>query len=123
MSRIRGKDTKIEVAVRSILHSMGLRFKKNVRDLPGKPDIVFSKQKIAIFLDGNFWHGHNLPILKKRLNSFWYHKILNNKNRDRIHNNDLRRSGWIVVRFWEESTWKNIDQVSERIFYLVKQNS
>ena len=104
MSSIRSKDTSIELLLRSGLFKSGLRFRKHYNKLPGKPDIVFTKQKIAIFLDSDFWHGRDWPKLKKRLNTnsnYWIPKIENNIIRDNQTNELLNDLGWTVLRYWE----------------------
>lgn len=121
MSQIRSRDTKIEIALRSALHRSGLRFRKNVRSLPGKPDIVFPKAQVAVFIDGNFWHGHNYLQLKKRLSPFWAKKIYNNIKRDKKNHKLLKDSGWVVLRFWEEQTWKQMEVTVQKIRKTIKQ--
>jgi len=101
MSQIKGKDTGIELCVRSALHKRGLRFKKNVRTLPGKPDIVFTRKQIAVFIDGDFWHGFRFPCWKHKVNQSWQEKIEKTRKRDRINMNKLRSMGWEVIRIWE----------------------
>jgi len=82
MSRIKGKDTRPEMKVRSALHKKGLRFRKHVKDLPGKPDIVFPKDKVAVFIDGDFWHGYRFPAWEDKVSDFWKKKITGNRKRD-----------------------------------------
>jgi DNA mismatch endonuclease, patch repair protein len=106
MSRIRGKDTKPEVALRSMLHGMGYRFTVNGprnRRLPGKPDIVLPKYGTVIFMHGCFWHGHeNCPDFKipKSRREWWQAKIAGNKARDARVEAELRAMGWHVVTVW-----------------------
>lgn len=103
MSRIRNKDTKIEVILRKELWNRGLRYKKNLSNVIGKPDIAFPKQKVAIFCDSEFWHGYNWRKTKndfKRNREFWTKKIENNINRDKEVNKKLLQNGWEVLRFW-----------------------
>ena len=109
MASIKSKDTEPELLVRQALWKRGLRYRVNVRTLPGKPDIVFTRAKIAIFCDGDFWHGHNWAVrgmasLEEELNSyseFWRSKILSNIERDSKNTLALTESGWIVIRLWE----------------------
>ncbi|MGA9994308.1 MAG: very short patch repair endonuclease [Pyrinomonadaceae bacterium] len=106
LSKIKATDTKGEKLLRSVLWRMGFRFRKNVRDLPGKPDIVFPKHKVAIFCDGDFWHGRNWRKDKRRLQvgpnaPYWVAKIQANINRDKRYNKELRCLGWRVLRLWE----------------------
>ncbi len=104
--RNRGKDTKHELILRRQLWQMGLRFRKNVKWLPGKPDIVFLKARVAIFCDGDFWHGRDWKSLKRSLSAgtnstYWTAKIASNRKRDALNNVLLERAGWHVIRFWE----------------------
>lgn len=104
MARIRGKDTKPEIAVRRILHAMGYRFRLHRRDLPGTPDIVFPGRRKAIFVHGCFWHGHPGCRFARRPATrpeFWAEKIGGNQKRDRIVVARLRSLGWSVATVWE----------------------
>jgi DNA mismatch endonuclease (patch repair protein) len=104
MSRILSKDTKPEKAVRSMLHSLGYRFRINVKDLPGKPDIVLKKYAAIIFVHGCFWHLHSgcregrIPGTRTE---YWSDKLLRNQARDKKHMRNLRRLGYKVMRVWE----------------------
>lgn len=103
MSRISGKNTKPELAVRSLLHSMGYRFRLHRNDLPGKPDITFSKHKKIIFVHGCFWHGHiDCPRAKRPTTNkkFWREKLDKNIERDKITVNKLKQFGWDVLTVW-----------------------
>ncbi len=104
MSRIRGKDTKIELLLRKELWKRGLRYRKNYKKLPGTPDIVFIKQKIAIFCDSEFWHGKSYFVNKQdvcnRNSEYWNAKICRNIERDIQINKRLEEKGWTVLRFW-----------------------
>jgi DNA mismatch endonuclease (patch repair protein) len=101
MSRVRGKDTGLELRVRSDLHRLGLRFRKHLKSLPGTPDIVFTKAKIAVFIDGDFWHGYQLPSWEHKLSDFWKKKITKNRERDDQNRRTLRAMGWEVIRLWQ----------------------
>jgi DNA mismatch endonuclease (patch repair protein) len=95
-----------EAQLRSLLWRRGLRFRKNVRSLEGKPDIVFIRQRVAVFCDGDFWHGRKWKQLLQKLSAghnsqYWVKKIQTNRERDKRTNAILRRSGWLVLRFWE----------------------
>ena len=127
MQHIRAKDSEIEVALRHALWTKGYRYRKNYSLLPGKPDIVFTKDKIAIFCDGEFFHGKDWEVLKPRLeksnnSDYWIKKILRNKERDDEINKKLLFMGWTVIRFWGSDIKKNIDEcvrvVEETIFEL-----
>jgi len=103
MSRIRGKDTKPEVLVRSMLHRAGYRFRKNVSTLPGKPDIVLPKYRTVIFVHGCFWHRHKGckdATTPKSNKAFWRKKFERNVSNDRKHARELRKLGWKVVTVW-----------------------
>jgi DNA mismatch endonuclease (patch repair protein) len=115
MSRIKGKDTGLEMRVRSELHKRGLRFRKHVKCLPGKPDIVFSKAKVAVFIDGDFWHGYRFPSWKYKVSDFWRTKINKNRERDIKNHRALRSSGWKVVRIWQHQIRKDMENALDRI--------
>ena len=107
MSRVRSRDTKPEKIVRSVLFSMGFRFRLCQKNLPGKPDIVLKKYKTVIFVHGCFWHGHenckNARIPKSNID-FWKGKIERNKQRFEEVSRQLRAQGWNVVVIWECET-------------------
>jgi len=118
MSKIRSKDTKIELAIAKQLWHKGYRYRKNDRSIIGKPDFSFKKIKLAVFCDSEFWHGKDWEIQQKRIGinqSFWIQKIQNNVNRDRKVNELLCNSGWIVLRFWETDIKKNLEQCVQTI--------
>ena len=89
MSRVRGKNTKPEMLVRSALHKRGLRSRKHRKELPGRPDIVFTRAKICVFIDGDFWHGYDFEVWKQKLTPYWQKKIGDTIERDRP---ELRRT-------------------------------
>ncbi|MXW23873.1 MAG: very short patch repair endonuclease [Chloroflexi bacterium] len=120
MTNVRSKDTGIEVAVRSALHARGLRFRKHVRHLPGTPDIVFSRARVAVFVDGDFWHGWRFPTWRHKLSTYWDAKIERNRRRDRRNFARLRRQGWLVVRVWEHDVLADVDRVADRIENAVR---
>ena len=119
MSRIRGKDTGPERRLRSVLHARGLRFRKHVRELPGTPDIVFTRARVVVFVDGDFWHGWRFPLWEHKLSPFWAEKIRRNRQRDRRNFAKLRRMGWKVIRVWEHQIEKDVDSVADRIQRIV----
>ena len=133
MRRIRKKKKKIEIALRKALWHKGYRYRKNYEALPGKPDIVLTKQKIAIFCDSEFFHGKDWEILKPQLEygkngEFWIKKISRNRERDDEVNKQLLFLGWTVIRFWGKDIIKNTDEcvkvVEEVIFdNMIAQNS
>lgn len=114
MSHIKNKDTDIERKLRKALWQKGYRYRKNYAALPGKPDIALTKYKIAIFCDGEFFHGKDWEILKPRLESsnnseYWIKKIDRNRKRDEEINKQLLFMGWTVIRFWGKDIQKDID--------------
>lgn len=128
MQHIRSRDTKIEVLLRKALWAKGYRYRKNVKDLPGHPDIVLTKYKIAIFCDGEFFHGKDWEVLRARLESsnnsdFWISKISRNRERDDEVNKKLLFLGWTVIRFWGDEIKKHTDQcvkVVEEVIWEMK---
>jgi DNA mismatch endonuclease (patch repair protein) len=122
MSRVRGKDTSLEVRVRSALHRKGYRFRKHVRDLPGKPDIVFPRESLAVFIDGDFWHGWRFPQWRDNLSHAWQEKIEVNRRRDRRNFRRLRRNGWRVLRLWEHQIKSDFDDAIGRIVNAIRES-
>ena len=121
MSRVRGRDTSLERKVRSELFKRGLRFRKNLRDLPGQPDIVFMKEKLAIFLDGDFWHGYRFSQWAAKLPHFWLVKITRNRERDIEKRKELKKLGWRVKRYWEHSIDNDLERcVSNMVAELLR---
>jgi DNA mismatch endonuclease, patch repair protein len=117
MSRIRGKDTKPELVLRKALLKHGLRYQLYY-SLPGKPDIVLPRFKLAVFCDGEFWHGRDFEKLKmelKRNRPFWIKKITDNVKRDKKINLQLRKMGWKVLRFWNKDIRKNTGKCVQKI--------
>ena len=103
MSRIKSKNTKPEIKLRRLLYSLGFRYRIHY-NLPGKPDVVFIKKKIAIFVNGCFWHGHEgckESHIPKTHSKFWENKILKNKDRDIKNIGNLKKGGWSALTFWE----------------------
>ncbi len=106
MAAVRSHNTKPELAVRSALHAMGLRFRLHQRSLPGSPDIVLKKHSTVIFVNGCFWHGHRCPKGRPPVSrpEFWLPKLERNRERDRNAIRELRKLGWRVVTVWECQT-------------------
>lgn len=117
MSSIPSKDTEPELILRKALWRKNYRYRVNYKSIPGKPDIVFTKYRVVVFCDGDFWHGHNwvvrgLNSLDEELASysaFWQNKIKRNIERDNEVNGILSEMGWTVVRIWESDIRKNVD--------------
>ena len=127
MQHIRSNDTKIEVLLRKALWNRGYRYRKNYRDLPGKPDIALTKYKIAIFCDGEFFHGKDWDVLRPRLeksnnSEYWISKISKNRKRDDEANKKLLFMGWTVIRFWGRDIKNNTDEcikvIDEAVFEI-----
>ena len=118
MQQVKNKDSKIEVLLRKELWSRGLRYRKNVNRIYGKPDIVFIGKKIAVFCDSEFWHGYNWDERKKDFKShqdFWIPKIERNMERDAEVTAKLESEGWTVIRFWGNEIKKNTAQCADII--------
>ncbi|SNB59307.1 T/G mismatch-specific endonuclease [Marinobacter sp. es.042] len=121
MSKIKGKNTKPEIMVRSALHQEGYRFRLHRKNLPGKPDIVLPKYRAAIFVNGCFWHGHGCSLFKwpKTREEFWKEKINANINRDQRNQAQLADLGWRVCIVWECSIrGKSSQTQSEKLVEL-----
>lgn len=118
MSRIRGKDTSIEVMLRHALYHNGYRYRKNVSFLPGHPDILLLKYRIVIFCDGDFFHGYDLSKIESQLKThrdFWTKKIITNRKRDEEVDEKLVSLGYIVLRFWEHEIREDLNRVLDEI--------
>jgi|SRR5579884_1598313 len=127
-SRNRSHDTQAELMLRRALWRMGLRYRKNVSELPGKPDIVISRARVVVFCDGDFWHGRNWETLRSKLEQganarYWPAKIARNIERDREHDARLAADGWHVVRVWETDVKRNPDAVAAEIIKIVTAGS
>lgn len=122
MSQIKSKENKPEVLVRKYLFSKGLRYRKNVKSLPGCPDIVLPKYKTVVFINGCFWHMHEgCPkfVWPKSNEEYWINKILRNKQRDEVSKKSLENLGWKVIIIWECELKKA--KIEERLNLLIKQ--
>ena len=118
MSRIRGKDTKPEMRVRSLVHQMGFRFRLHRRDLPGKPDLVLPRHRSVIFVHGCFWHMHRCRygrVTPKTNAEFWQAKRQGNVDRDRRNIRKLKTDGWRVLVIWECWTRDPAEKVIPRL--------
>ncbi len=123
MQAIRSTGSQIELTLSRALFAKGYRYRKNDRTVFGKPDLVFKKYRIAIFVDSEFWHGKNWKKRKtefKTNKEFWIKKIEGNIKRDKVVNTYLRRNNWIVIRFWGSDIKKKlpicIDEIERKIF-------
>lgn len=115
MSRIRARDTTVELAVRRALHKRGHRYLVNVASLPGKPDVVFTKVRLAIFIDGDYWHGWRFEEWSHKLAPYWLEKIAGNQARDLRNVHTLKGEGWSVMRIWEHDVKKDLVLCVRRI--------
>lgn len=123
MSSIKSKDTRPELLLRRELWHRGLRYRIHDNSLPGKPDIVFSRVKLVVFCDGDFWHGHNWALrgidsLDEELScysEYWKNKILQNTKRDVINTQLLEENGWRVIRIWESEIKVNVSSCADKV--------
>jgi len=131
MARIRNKDSKAELALRRTLHARGMRYRLHAKDLPGRPDIVMRSTKIAIFVDGDFWHGNehrrrglsSLAELFPTNTEWWVEKIERNVARDREVTRTLTQAGWTVIRVWESDIRADVDTAASHILALVTRST
>jgi DNA mismatch endonuclease (patch repair protein) len=124
MSRIKSVDTSIEILLRKALWKKGIKYRKNYKSLSGSPDIAITKYRIAIFCDGEFWHGQNWGNKKNRIknnSAYWIKKIERNICRDNEINRLLSRLGWTVLRFWGNEIRHDIDSCVEAIMETIYQ--
>jgi len=122
MSRIRGKNTKIDIRMKRILSKKKIKFEMYPK-MYGNPDFAIKRKKIAIFCDGDFWHGYNYEQKKKMPKKFWRDKIEGNIRRDRRVSRKLRSDGWSVLRFWEHDIERRPDFCRKKILRFTKKSS
>ena len=123
MSSIKPKNTQPELLLRKALWHKNMRYRVNFNKLPGKPDIVFTKSKVVVFCDGDFWHGHNWAIRGMKsfeeelagYSEFWKEKILRNIERDNAITEKLNALGWKVIRIWESDIKKDVNKCVKTI--------
>ncbi|WP_076347094.1 very short patch repair endonuclease [Paludisphaera borealis] len=120
MQAVKGKNTSLERTLSSAFHRRGWRYRRNYALLPGKPDFVFTKARVVVFVDGDFWHGWRYPQWKHKLSDYWRAKIERNRARDRRNFQRLRRQGWTVLRLWGHDVEKNLDASVERVRVLLE---
>ena len=120
MSKVRNKNTDLEQLVCSKLRRSRIKFKTHVKDLPGTPDIVVTGSKIAVFVDGDFWHGYRFPSWETSVSPFWRSKILKNRNRDLRNFRRIRRMGWRVIRLWQHQLKEDSNFYIEKILNLIE---
>jgi DNA mismatch endonuclease, patch repair protein len=124
MSKIKSKNTKPEQRLRKMLWAMGIRYRLNVDNLPGKPDIVIRKYKLAIFIDGEFWHGYQWSEKKDKIKSnrdFWIPKIERNMQRDQEVNKQLQQMGLTVLRFWDRQVTNDFNYCINQILNFISE--
>lgn len=124
MSAIKCKNTKPEVIVRKYLFSKGFRYRINVSELPGKPDIVLARYKTVVFVNGCFWHLHDCKyfVWPKQNADFWRNKILGNAERDRKNYKSLTEAGWKTLIIWECQLKTNREETLAALVYDIKEN-
>lgn len=115
MARIKGKNTNPELLLNKELRKLGFRFTCHAKDLPGRPDFVLRHLRVAIFVDGDFWHGWRFPLWQHKLSTKWREKITANRSRDQRNFRRLRRDGWLVIRIWEHQIERSAEQSATRV--------
>ena len=126
MSKVKLKNGTAEQLLAKQLWHLGYRYRKNYKGLPGSPDIVLSKYKVAVFVDGEFWHGQDWNNRKERLKrnrEYWIEKIEENIQRDQRVNTELQDKGWIVIRFWEKEVLKNTTKCVDKVVSEIQSRS
>lgn len=115
MSRIKGKNTGPEKIIFRELRRRNVFFTKHFKELPGRPDIVFKQARLAVFIDGDFWHGWRFPLWQHKLSDKWQKKIATTRARDQRNFRKLRQMGWNVMRIWEHQIEKEPDECVDKI--------
>lgn len=115
MSRIRSKNTTPERYLAKLIAASGLKFKRHDRRLAGCPDFTFPEAKLAVFVEGDFWHGWRFSVWRQKLTPFWRAKISSNRARDLKNFRHLRRQGWLVLRIWEHQVETDVSSCIRRI--------
>jgi DNA mismatch endonuclease, patch repair protein len=116
MARVKGRDTRPELALRRALYAAGARgWRCHRRNLPGRPDLAFGRKRVAVFVDGAFWHGHPSRYWPGRSGAYWDAKIARNQERDRAADRDLAQLGWRVVRLWDFEVERDLDVCVARV--------
>lgn len=118
-------DTRCEVMMRRALWAAGCRYRKNAKDLPGQPDVIFPGARIAVFCDGDFWHGRDWESRRQKLSrgtnsEYWLAKIQRNMERDRQNTQRLQEMGWTVLRFWESQIRSDVAEVARAVLGTLK---
>lgn len=122
MQNIRSVGSAPETLVMRALQHQGLYFAKNVKSIIGKPDIVFRRKKVAVFIDSDFWHVHPRRFIMPQSNKrYWKEKIQRNKKRDSEVNKKLKKAGWKVIRIWEYDVKRSVGRCIKKILKIVNQ--
>lgn len=121
MKAVKLKDGPLEQLVQRELRRKGLRFRCNCKELAGSPDIAFPREKVAVFIDGDFWHGWRLPVWEHKLSKFWRSKLRANRSRDQRNFRRLRASDWKVIRIWQHQIRSNPSLSIARILQALKE--
>jgi DNA mismatch endonuclease (patch repair protein) len=123
MKNVKLRDGPLEILVRKALWAQGYRYRCHVRTLPGRPDIVFPRERIAIFVDGDFWHGWRLPSWEHKLSPFWRDKLRTNRQRDARNFRKLRQLGWTVIRLWQHEIKKDLASCVNKVRFALRKRS
>lgn len=132
MSSIRWRDSAAELALRKALSARQIRYRLHPKNVEGKPDFVFPSLKVAVFVDGDYWHGRAIiedgvgafrRTMRTKRREWWVTKLQRNIARDSLVNNHLRAAGWKVIRFWESDVLKDADKYAQRVARVLLQRS
>jgi DNA mismatch endonuclease (patch repair protein) len=115
MAAVKGSNTSLELTVDAAFRTRGWQYSRNVSSLPGKPDFVFERARLVVFVDGDFWHGWRYPAWRSKLSDYWQAKIERNRKRDQSNFRRLKRQGWRVLRIWEHDVARNLHVAVERV--------
>lgn len=129
MAAVRNKDSKAELALRRALHARGLRYRLHARDVPGHPDLVIRSRRLAVFVDGDMWHGNEhkrrglscLADLFPTRTEWWIQKIERNMRRDQEVNEQLAAAGWTIVRIWESKVLEDPQKAADRVLDALRE--
>lgn len=122
MKSVKLRNGSIEKILQRELRSHSVKFRRNVRSLPGSPDIVFMQQRVVVFVDGDFWHGWYLPSWEYKLSKFWREKLRANRKRDQRNFRKLRSQGWRVIRLWQHELIRDKEGCAQRVLKAVRRN-
>jgi DNA mismatch endonuclease (patch repair protein) len=120
MAAVKSSDASLERVVDVAFRNRGWNYRRNANELPGKPDFVFLKARVVVFVDGDFWHGWRFSLWRTKLTSYWKQKIERNRRRDQANFRRLRRLGWRVLRFWGHQVERDLAAVVSRVASFVE---